>query len=61
MTGGIRADARIRSAEIEATIIRADGRVERLGVISYYHRNPLRRWAFLSRRWLKEKLKWLHW
>lgn len=31
---------------VEATVIRADGRVERLGVIAYHHRNPLRRWAW---------------
>ena len=40
-----------REATIEATIIRADGRVEHLGTIAYWHRNPLRRWWFkLTRR-----------
>lgn len=35
----------------EATIIRADGTVEPLGVVSYWHRNPLRRFAWgLKRR-----------
>lgn len=28
---------------IEAQVIRADGRVESLGVVSYWHRNPLKR------------------
>jgi hypothetical protein len=27
---------------VEAVVIRADGRVENLGVIAYRHRNPLR-------------------
>ena len=40
-------------ATIEATVIRADGRREELGVVSYYHRNPLKRavWA------IKQKLR----
>jgi hypothetical protein len=41
----------VRAATIEAVIVRADGTTERLGVISSYHRNPLRRaWARLQRR-----------
>jgi len=43
----------IKSAEIQAVIIRADGTVEELGTIAYYHRNPLKRFAF----WLKKKFK----
>ena len=39
-----------REATIEAVITRADGRVERLGTISYWHKNPLKRlWFRLSR------------
>ena len=33
------------STSIEAVVYRADGRVEKLGIISYYHRNPLKRLA----------------
>lgn len=33
----------VKSAEITMTIIRADGTVEEIGAVSYYHRNPLRR------------------
>lgn len=38
---------------IEATVIRANGDREDLGVVSYYHKNPVKRamWA------LKQKLK----
>jgi hypothetical protein len=34
-----------RMASIEATVTRADGRVENLGVIAYWHKNPLKRWT----------------
>lgn len=43
----------IKSAEIQAVIIGVDGSVRDLGTIAYYHRNPLKRFAF----WLKKKLK----
>jgi hypothetical protein len=49
--------AKARETSVEATVIRADGRIERLGVISYWHANPLRRWAFACRRWLKGFVK----
>lgn len=31
----------VKSVEIAAVVIRADGRREELGVVSYWHRNPL--------------------
>lgn len=37
------AKAGIKSASIEAVIIRADGTREDLGTVSYWHKNPLRR------------------
>jgi len=40
---------------LEATITRADGTVEHLGVIAYWHRNPLRRWAWRLGQLLKGK------
>jgi hypothetical protein len=39
----IDARSNAREASIEAVIIRADGTREVLGVVSYWHRNPLRR------------------
>lgn len=36
--------SKARRATIHAVVTRADGSVENLGVIAYYHRNPLRRW-----------------
>lgn len=43
----------VKSAEIQAVIVRADGSVVDLGTIAYYHRNPLKRLAF----WIKKKFK----
>lgn len=44
--------------EISAVVTRADGRVEDLGVISFWHRNPLRRLAWRIMRGLR---KWRSW
>lgn len=52
---GITVKGRGREASIECTIIRADGTIERLGVISYWHRNPLKRLAWRFRQWLGVK------
>lgn len=47
-----KAIAGIKSASVEAKVIRADGTVEDLGTISYWHQNPLKRLAWrLSRVW----------
>jgi hypothetical protein len=37
--------AQARQASLHAVVTRADGTVENLGLIAYYHRNPFRRWA----------------
>jgi hypothetical protein len=41
------ATQKMREASIAAVVIRADGSRQDLGVVSYWHRNPLRRlwWA----------------
>ncbi len=41
---------KVREASISAVIIRADGTREELGVVSYWHRNPLRRLLW----WLRQ-------
>lgn len=43
----------IKSATIEAVVVRADGTVKPLGVVSFYHKNPFIRFA----HWVKKKLK----
>ncbi len=47
------ADSRAKETSIEATIIRADGRVEELGMLSYWHRNPLWRWWWKLKRLIR--------
>lgn len=48
----MQAKQELSEASIEAVIIRADGTREELGVVSYWHRNPLRRlwWRLTHRR-----------
>lgn len=36
----------------EAKVIRADGTIEDLGVIAYYHKNPIKRCAYNLKKWL---------
>jgi hypothetical protein len=42
-----------KQATIEAVIIRADGTRVPLGVVSYWHKNPLKRWAWRLERAVK--------
>lgn len=42
--------AEAREASIEIKVTRADGTVEHHGVVSYWHRNPLKRWFWELRR-----------
>ncbi len=46
------AKAKMKEASIAVRILRADGHVEDLGVVSYWHKNPLRRlwWRLRHRR-----------
>jgi len=41
--GEITGNSNLSEASIEAVVIRADGTRENLGVVSYYHKNPLKR------------------
>ena len=44
-----------KEATIEMVITRADGTIENLGVVSYWHRNPLKRLAWRVKKYLKRK------
>ena len=44
--------SQVKSVEISAVVIRADGRREDLGRISFWHRNPLVRAWWWVRQWL---------
>jgi hypothetical protein len=41
--GELAATSQLKEASIEAVVIRADGSVEDLGVVSYWSTNPFRR------------------
>lgn len=48
--GGLITRAKVKEASVSLVVTRADGRVEDLGVVSYYHRNPLKRLAWRVRK-----------
>lgn len=50
----ITANAKACEMSVEMTVIRADGTIERLGTVSYWHRNPFKRLAWRMRRWFKQ-------
>ena len=41
-----------KEIQLEAVVVRKDGTVERLGVIDYYHRNPIKRITWRINKWL---------
>lgn len=47
------ASENVKQFTIEAVVIRADGTRENLGTICYYHKNPLKRWAWRVASYLK--------
>lgn len=47
--------ARAKSISFEAVIVRADGTREPLGIVAYWHKNPLRRWAWNIKQALRGK------
>ena len=49
------ATAGVSQVSVEAKVIRADGRVEDLGVVAFWHRNPFKRLAWRIRRLLARK------
>jgi hypothetical protein len=42
-----------REASISCVVIRADGRIDDYGVVSYWHRNPLKRLAWKLKNWIR--------
>lgn len=50
MSGTVEVKTPTKEAFINAVVTRADGTVEDLGTISYYHKNPLKRWWWHLRK-----------
>ena len=48
----ITSDAKVKQMEISAIITRADGTIENLGTIQYWHKNPLKRILWRIKKWL---------
>ena len=48
----ITSDAKVTQMEITAVITRADGTIEELGTIQYWHKNPLKRLLWRIKKWL---------
>jgi hypothetical protein len=46
------AQSNAKELQIEATVIRADGTIEKLGVIQYWHKNPFKRILWRIKKWL---------
>jgi len=48
----ITSEAQVKQMEISAIITRADGTIENLGTIQYWHKNPLKRLLWRIKKWL---------
>lgn len=48
----ITSDAKVKQMELSARIVRADGTIEELGTIQYWHKNPLKRLLWRIKKWL---------
>lgn len=48
----ITSDAKVKQMELSAIITRADGTIEDLGTIQYWHKNPLKRILWRIKKWL---------
>jgi hypothetical protein len=46
------ANSQVKQMEISAVITRADGSVENLGTIQYWHKNPFKRILWRIKTWL---------
>mgnify|MGYP003351831872 FL=1 len=45
-------NAKVKQMELSAIITRADGTIEDLGTIQYWHKNPLKRLLWRIKKWL---------
>lgn len=55
MSGDMKVKGGAREMSISAVVTRADGTVEDLGIVSYWHKNPLRRLAVKLQRLFPKK------
>ena len=48
----ITSEGKVKQMELSARIVRADGTIEELGTIQYWHKNPLKRLLWRIKKWL---------
>lgn len=48
----IQTDAKVKEMSLSAVIVRADGTVENLGTIQYWHKNIFKRFIWRIKKWL---------
>ena len=48
----MQANLNAKEIQLVAIITRADGTVEELGVIDYYHQNPIKKLIWRIKKWL---------
>ncbi len=53
ISGGLLTHGKAKESKLTAVVTRADGRVENLGTIAYYSKNPLRRLLWRVRKLMK--------
>lgn len=41
-----------KETQLEITVIKADGTVVSYGVVSYWHKNPIKRFIWRIKKWL---------
>ena len=46
------ANSNAKELHLSATVFRADGNVVELGVIDYWHKNPIKRFIWRIKKWL---------
>ena len=49
----INTETKVKEMVLEAVITRADGTVQDLGAIQYWHQNPLKRFIWRIKQWLR--------
>jgi hypothetical protein len=56
------AESNAKEIQLVVTITRANGTVEELGVINYWHKNPIKRIMWKIKHFLERKRTWpLYW
>jgi hypothetical protein len=50
------AQSNVKQMDISIVIVRADGTIEDLGQVQYWHKNPIKRITWRIKKWLQSSL-----